>query len=294
MCEIKVELLDSMGNDLSVINSAYASFDKVAEEWNPKTHPRLIRMLARGMTQEEFDAVVANTTASTDDADVKERLIKFRNTPTHFTPFTHNAITLRIKAPISIRTQCFKHKMGFTENEVSRRYVSTTPELFAPTFRAKPKGNVKQGSGGAIDAIHYMVLENLNNPNNREIVVFDTVEDLNAGLEQFKQESRKLLAVGEATQTSIQGKYLEACNTAIKTYEEMIALGVAPEQARFVLPQGVMTEWIWTGNLASYARFYNLRTDPHAQHEISELAEAIGVIIEPLFPHSWKALTKFE
>jgi thymidylate synthase (FAD) len=71
----------------------------------------------------------------------------------------------------------------------------------------------------------------------------------------------------------------------------MIADGVCPEQARFVLPQGCEVQWIWTGNLYAFANFYLKRTDPHAQKEIQDLARMVGDIIEPLFPVSWKALT---
>jgi thymidylate synthase (FAD) len=48
--------------------------------------------------------------------------------------------------------------------------------------------------------------------------------------------------------------------------------------------------WIWTGSLAAFARFYNQRVDPHAQKEIQDLAKEVGEIIEPLFPVSWNAL----
>ena len=77
----------------------------------------------------------------------------------------------------------------------------------------------------------------------------------------------------------------------IDIYGQMIKDGVAPEQARFILPQGVMTEWVSTGSLYAWARLYRLRTDSHAQKEIQELAEQIGQIIKPLFPVSWAALT---
>lgn len=80
----------------------------------------------------------------------------------------------------------------------------------------------------------------------------------------------------------------------MKLYEELIERGVAPEQARFVLPQGVMTEWVWSGSLMAWARFYNQRTDAHAQKEIQELAQKAGEIIKPLFPVAWEALTKTE
>jgi len=75
-------------------------------------------------------------------------------------------------------------------------------------------------------------------------------------------------------------------------YEDLIAANVAPEQARFALPQGMYTEWYWTGSLAAYARFYKQRIDEHAQWEIQEYAESVGKIIEPFFPVSWEQLTK--
>ena len=77
----------------------------------------------------------------------------------------------------------------------------------------------------------------------------------------------------------------------VMLYEDLLSRGVAPEIARCILPQSMMTEFIETGSLAAYARLYNLRTDPTAQREIRDYAEMIGKIIEPLFPISWKALT---
>ena len=77
----------------------------------------------------------------------------------------------------------------------------------------------------------------------------------------------------------------------VMLYEDLLARGVAPEIARCILPQSMMTEFIETGSLAAYARLYNLRMDPTAQREIRNYAEMIGDVIEPLFPVSWKALT---
>ena len=89
-----------------------------------------------------------------------------------------------------------------------------------------------------------------------------------------------------------QERYIEKANQCISLYEAMIADGVCPEQARFILPQGCEVHWVWTGNLYAFANFYLKRTDPHAQKEIRDLAEMVGGIIEPLFPVSWKALTQ--
>ena len=84
---------------------------------------------------------------------------------------------------------------------------------------------------------------------------------------------------------------LDVERTAKENYNRMLEAGIAPEQARFVLPQGMYTEWYWTGSLAAFARFYSQRIDEHAQWEIREYAKAIGEIIEPLFRVSWKYLT---
>jgi thymidylate synthase (FAD) len=84
----------------------------------------------------------------------------------------------------------------------------------------------------------------------------------------------------------------ELHNYALVTYQDMLKEGVCPEQARMVLPQSMYTEWFWKGNLYSFANVYNQRTDPHSQKETQEIAHQIGDIIEPLFPVSWKELTK--
>lgn len=104
---------DHMGSDLTVVNAARVSFAKSSE----------------AMT----------------DAD--SRLISFLARHRHWTPFAHAQITLHIKAPIFVRTQLFKHKVGLVENEVSRRYVTNDPEFYQPVWRVAPPESVKQGSG---------------------------------------------------------------------------------------------------------------------------------------------------
>ena len=77
----------------------------------------------------------------------------------------------------------------------------------------------------------------------------------------------------------------------IAVYNRLLADGVAPEQARSILPQGTYTEFVWTGSLYAFARVYKLRIDAHSQWEIQKYAEAIDKIIAPIFPVSWKNLT---
>ena len=89
-------------------------------------------------------------------------------------------------------------------------------------------------------------------------------------------------------------RYRMKAQKCIQQYEDMIEAGVCPEQARFILPQGVEVNWLWTGSLYAYANFYNQRSDSHAQKEIQELAEQINQIIATLYPVSWAALTQGE
>lgn len=227
---MKAEYVDHMGSDLGVVNAARVSFDKVSD-WSYQDSGVI------GTLGYKIERVLS-------EADTK--LINYLAKHDHWTPFAHTSISLRMKAPVPIRTQCFKHKQGLVENEESRRYIKTTPELFVPeVFRNAPVGNIKQGSGGE----HY-----------------DSEFWVNS--------------------------YCNLCSDMISQYEQMIADGVCPEQARFILPQGVMVNWVWTGNLYAFANFYKKRTDPHAQKEVQDLAKMVGEIIQPLFPVSWKALVQ--
>jgi thymidylate synthase (FAD) len=73
-------------------------------------------------------------------------------------------------------------------------------------------------------------------------------------------------------------------------YDHLLDIGVAPEQARIILPQSTYTTVIGNFTLAAAARFVGLRSDPHAQKEIQDYARAMSEIISPLFPVSWDAL----
>jgi thymidylate synthase (FAD) len=84
--------------------------------------------------------------------------------------------------------------------------------------------------------------------------------------------------------------YKGAVDHCEQTYHNLLAIGIAPEQARMVLPQSMMTQWVEAGSLAYWWRFFSLRSDPHAQKEIQDLAFMIEEKVAPLFPHSWAAL----
>ena len=82
----------------------------------------------------------------------------------------------------------------------------------------------------------------------------------------------------------------ENTSACLAMYSSMIQDGVAPEEARMVLPLNTMTEWIWSGSLAAWARTCKLRLDPHTQEATRLVAEMFAKELEPIFPVSWAAL----
>ena len=250
---MEVHLIDVMGDDLRVVNSARVSFSKESE-WETTTE-EFDSLIAKDFSGQPFKEGRTNKILSEQD----QKLISYLAKHNHWTPFSHVQITMREKVPIFVARQRFKHMVGFTYNEISRRYVSDTPEFFVPlVWRAKPEGSVKQGSSD--------------------------------------QEIKEIFYKGQYIQADVSLKvlYQSMLDSIEKTYESMIEGGVAPEQARMVLPQSMYTEYFVTGSLAAWARAYKLRIDGHAQKEIQDLAKMWGTEISKLegLKHSWKALTK--
>lgn len=214
--QIKATLVDSMGNDLTVVNAARVSFGKKS-------------------SYEEDNMGVWHLP----DRDVK--LIKYLAEHKHFSPFGHCFASFHTKAPVFVRAQLAKHEY-LRINEISRRYVDYDPELYSPDFWRGRSPDKKQGSSGEVD---YGVLTD----------------------------------------------YYETC---IFQYKDMIEFGVAPEQARMVLPQSMMTEWYWSGSLDAFANMCNLRLKEDTQYETRLVAQQISKALKSKFPHSWKALVKHD
>ena len=91
-------------------------------------------------------------------------------------------------------------------------------------------------------------------------------------------------------QQFMQQQYVEIMDRVLKMYEYMLAYGVAPEQARMMLPQSMMTSWWWSGSLDAFADMCKLRLGPDSQTETREVAIQIAEEMVNLFPVSWKAL----
>ena len=210
---MKVEILDVMGSDLTVVNAARVSFASESEEFGSRD----------------------------------KKLVRYLAAHGHWTPFAHVQVQLRIKAPVFVARQLVKHQVGLVWNEVSRRYVDFVPEFHAPEAWRKRAPDKKQGS-------------------------------LN---ETFDNDSL------------LYTSYWALMSKAEDLYSFMLEKGVAPEQARMVLPQSMMTEWYWTGSLAAFARVVSQRISEDAQYECRVVAEKIDQLLvnhEPI-SYSWSCLT---
>ena len=126
---MKVDFVDRMGSDISVVNAARVSFDK-------KSFPISFKYVIMG--EEIYSVPVLNT------ADVK--LINFLAEHGHWSPFAHATLSIRVKAPIFVARQLAKHQVGLAWNEISRRYVDYEPELYWPEKWRKRADKLKQGS----------------------------------------------------------------------------------------------------------------------------------------------------
>ncbi len=206
----KVELLETFGSDLTVVNAARVSLGKEVHQFTEK------------------------------DA----KLIKYLADHDHTSPFFHPQARFRLKMPIWMAREWFRHTVGFARNEVSRRYVDSPPTFYLPDQLRTRAPSKKQGSN---DDVH--------------------------------EDNENLRGMMELSMIS-------ACNT----YHRLLDAGVCPEQARMVLPQSMMTEFIETGSVAAYARLCKLRLGPDAQKEIREVAQQISDCMVRAFPTSWSTL----
>ena len=207
---MKVELIDVMGSDLTVVNAARVSFDKHHTELE----------------------------------DNDEKLIAYLAKHGHWTPCGHPQIQFRISAPIYVARQLVKHQVGLVWNEVSRRYVDYSPTFEVPSVWRERAKNRKQGSGDGL---------------------IQLTEDELAEINYIHRASSKM-------------------------YDHLINKGIAPEQARAILPQDMVTQWYWTGSLTAFARVCRLRLSDDSQDETRQVGQEMNNYVKEHFPISWKYL----
>jgi thymidylate synthase (FAD) len=182
------------------------------------------------------------------------KLIHYLAEHKHTSPFGHAFASFHVKAPIFVARQLVKHKF-LRWNEISRRYVDDEPEFYMPDVWRGRSADKKQGSEGVVDIDKYW-------------------EDLPDN--------------DDTPMPSL------AYEDSLYCYRDLLRAGVAPEQARMVLPQSTMTEWYWSGSLDAFADMCNLRCKPDTQLETRLVAEQIDDKMMKLFPVSWEALRSYE
>ena len=181
------------------------------------------------------------------------KLIKYLAKHKHTSPFGHAFASFHVKAPVFVARQLVKHKF-LRWNEISRRYVDSEPEFYEPKEWRGKSADKKQGSEGVVELYN---VPDKRNPN---------------------------FLVGE-TQTHYQKLQHEL-------YQSLLDAGVAPEQARMVLPQSTMTEWYWSGSLDAFADMCKLRTTDDTQYETRVAAVLLSNKMLELFPVSWYELLR--
>ena len=190
-----------------------------------------------------------------------DKLILYLADHKHISPFGHCFASFHIKAPIFVARQLVKHKF-LRWNEISRRYVDDEPEFYEPREWRGRSADKKQGSDGVVDVI------DISGPD-------------------FGSDGEEYYEYDECPPQQIAEMSEEA---ALRTYKHLIRGGVAPEQARMVLPQSTMTEWYWSGSLDAFADMCNLRCKTDTQAETRVVADQISDQMLELFPVSWEAL----
>ena len=192
-----------------------------------------------------------------DDRDVK--LIKYLAKHKHLSPFGHAFASFHVKAPIFVARQLVKHQY-LRWNEISRRYVDNEPEFYVPDVWRGRSADKKQGSDGVV------------------------------GLDFFNGDGGRFEGYfGEGTLAEVEA---ENRDSLLDLYCGLIKAGVAPEQARMVLPQSTMTEWYWSGSLDAFAAMCKLRCASDTQYESRIVADQISKVMSYLYPVSWGALMK--
>lgn len=193
------------------------------------------------------------------------KLLNYLAVHQHWSPFRHVYFTFHCKVPEFIARQWYKHVVGiaYTEggaacvdhgwNEVSQRYTDVSDfDFYVPGHYRQQSASNKQGSTDAL------------------LTFFDDPQE----------------GIVETIRSQVGDHVFNACSL----YERMIALGVAREQARMVLPLNIYTEFYWTASLQAVVNFIKLRKHEGSQWEIRQYADAVEAAIMDVVPVSTKAL----
>lgn len=177
-----VELIDTFGDDLTVVNAARVSFHKEVTEMTPRD----------------------------------EKLVKYLADHHHVTPFFHPQARFRIKMPIFVAREWYRHQIGFARNEVSRRYVDEKPEMYMPEVVRARDANLKQGSKSEPVDRHDQAKDILQSANESALAAYEQLLEMGTAPEV----ARTVLP---------QGMYTEFVETAsLAAYARLCGLRLDP------------------------------------------------------------------
>jgi thymidylate synthase (FAD) len=183
-------------------------------------------------------------------------LIQYLAKNQHWSPFAHCCMSFRCEAPLYVARQLWKHQVGLVHDLVE---VMPCPMGWNESSR------------------RYITIE-------PQLDLPDVWRSAPDG--SIKQGSGAPLE----DQYHIDEEVTAFYETALETYRDLLRRGVAPEQARIILPQSLVVHWIWTGSLFAWARLCKQRLDSHAQSETREFARMVVQHMRDHFPESTKAL----
>lgn len=255
--------MDHMGSDLTVVNAARASFDKEST-WEPgnvlqedggrclrPADAKLIKFLASGYRTGEWDALIEQIMSLSMSEDRESA-----------------------KDCIGIILRAHKRR---AQHWAPFGHPHCTIRVQMPVFLARQFVKHSVGSVWSEASRRYI--------SDEPGVWFP--DEWHTRPDDIKQGSGEP-AVDQGVPQNLARHTIDS---ALDTYAALLLCGVAPEEARIVLPLNHMTTVVWTGSLLFWARVYNQRVDDHAQLAAQELAKQIGAIMQPLYPVSWAALT---
>jgi len=268
---VKATYIDHMGTDLSVVNAAKVSFGK-RSEWEycgstghsgvdkkvlSKQDQGLIQFLARGCTSGDWNKILIDVYSHC------ENVCDFEKHGDDASADTEEVFLVDL----------LNHIRKMPSHWSPFAHTAITLHLKMPIFVARQI--MKHTTG-----IEYNEVSRRYVDSEPEFYVPDVWRK--------KADDVKQGSSDEAVVVWYEDRLLYERPLAV--YKRMLETGVAPEQARMVLPQSMYTEVIATGNLYAWANMYIQRSDSHAQKETQDLAKQIGDIIQPLYPVSWAAL----
>lgn len=213
----KVEYVQHMGSELTIVNAARVSFGKHKPPGTPLSERDL-------------------------------KLLGYLLTNKHTSTLEHNVITFRIKVPLFVRSQHFRHRT-WSMNEVSRRYTDERLEFYYPDEFRRQHAKDRQAS-----------------------------DEEQGGFDPF-------ISLGGVLDEDFSSAWVRySTDKCYALYRALLQAGVSREMARMVLPQNMYTQYYGTVNLNNLIKFLDLRLESHAQWEIRVMARACMEIAAQIWP----------